>query len=291
MNNILSMIKEDFPHINVISINQHGTPLLKEYFNGFKNRDFFKVGCIFKSFVSAMVGISLQDNKIQSLDQKILDYYPEISINDIDKYFSLLTLKHVMTKTSGINWPGFGEKLPSDMHEVFKLKFKDIPGEIFEYKPDPQIMIYLIEDLYSKNFIDIVDEKLFKPLGIKNWEWNRDDIENLRISVDDLALFGQLYLNKGNYLGKCYFTEEFNFDSMSAYTNGGFPEGKPYGYYWWIDKYQDIEYYCACGFGGQKLCIIPSLDTSIVIISKMDAPHPENNAIIRNTISLLKETL
>lgn len=288
MNSIISMIKEDFPHINAISIHQHGTPLLKEFFNGFTHRDLFKVGCIFKSFISSMVGITLQNHKVQSLDQKLLDYYPEISIDDIDPYFNLLNLKHVMTKTSGINWPGPGDKLPSDMQEVFQLSFKDIPGEVFEYKPDPQIMIYLIEDLYQKDFIDITEEKLFKPLGIKNWEWHRDDIEGMRISLDDMTLFGQLYLHKGNYLGKCFFTEEFFLDSMRAYSNGGFPEGKPYGYYWWIDKYQDIEYYCASGFGGQKLCIIPSLDASIVIISRMDAPHPENNAIIRNIISLLK---
>lgn len=290
MMNILSMIKEDFHHVDAISINQHGELLLKEYFNGFNNNDIFKVGCIFKSFVSAMVGISMLDNKIQSLDKKILDYYPEIRFGDIHKNFTLLTLKHVMTKTSGINWPSIGEKIPFDMHEVFRLKFKDIPGENFEYKPDPQIMIYLIEDLYGENIINIIDEKLFKPLGIKNWEWSRVDIENMRISVDDLTLLGQLYLNKGHYLGKCYFAEEFYLDSIYPYSNGGFPEGKPYGHYWWIDKYQDIEYYCSCGFGGQKLCIIPSLDTSIVIISKMDAPHPENNAIIRNTISMLKES-
>ena len=74
------------------------------------------------------------------------------------------------------------------------------------------------------------------------------------------------FLYYGNYLGKCYFTEEFTLDSISAYTNGGFPEGKPYGHYWQIDQYQDIEYYCACGFEGQKFCIIPSLDTTIVII-------------------------
>jgi len=283
------MLKEDFPHVNAISVNQHGKPLLKEYFNGYKSSDIFKVGCVFKSFISAMVGIALQDKKIKSLEQKIIDYYSEIELNDIDKYFTILTLKHVMTKTSGINWPRFGEKFPSNMHEVFKLKFKDVPGENFEYKPDPQIMVYLIEELYGTNILNIVDEKLFKPLGIKNWEWDRDDIENMRISVDDLTLFGQLYLNKGIYMEKRYFTEEFYYDSIQPYSIGGFPEGKPYGYYWWTDNYQEIEYYCACGFGGQKLCIIPSLDTSIIVISKMDHPHTENNAIIRNTISLLKE--
>ncbi len=148
-------------------------------------------------------------------------------------------------------------------------------------------MIYLLEDLYDKNIVTIADEKLFQPLEIRKWEWDRNDIENMRISVDDLDTFGELYLNKGRYMGKVFFTEEFYIDSVRPYSIGGFPEGKPYGYYWWIDKYQEVEYFSACGFGGQKLCIIPCLDTSITILSKMDRPHPENNAIIRNVISCL----
>jgi len=102
MNGISFIIKEDFPHINAINIKQHGKSLYKECFNGHKKNDIYKVGCIFKSFVSTLVGIAMQENKIQSLDQKLIDYYPENRPNLIDKYFTSLTLKHVMTKTSGI---------------------------------------------------------------------------------------------------------------------------------------------------------------------------------------------
>lgn len=286
MNSVSSMIKENFPHVNAISIRQHGESLFNENFNGHKSSDMHNVGCIFKSFISALVGIALKENKIQCLEQKLVDYYPEIKTKDKDRFFSLLTLQNVMTKKSGLIWPGRGEKLPSSMHEVLKLKFKDIPGENFEYKPDPQIMIYLLEDLYETNIISIANERLFKPLGISKWEWLREDIEGMRISVDGLDIFGELYLNKGIYKGKCYFTEEFYKNSIQSYSLGGFPEGKPYGYYWWIDRYQGFEYFSACGFGGQRLSIIPSLNVSITIISEMDRPHPENNAIIRNVVSL-----
>lgn len=287
MNDLLSMLKEDFTHVNAISIRQHGKSLLNEYFNGYKNSDIFKVGCIFKNFISALVGIAIQENKIQSLDQKLIEYYPWIRLNDIDANFDLLRLKHVMTKTSGIDWPHRGEQLPKDIRAVFDLKFKNIPGMNFEYKPDPQIMIYLMEDIYHKDIIHLMDDKLFRPLGIKEWEWDRDNIENLRISVNDLDKLGEFYLKKGIFLGKSFFAEDFYFDSMKPYTLGGFPEGKPYGYYWWIDNYEEVDYYCACGFGGQKVCVIPSFDTSITIISEMDKPHPENNAIIRNILTSL----
>jgi len=287
MNSISTMIREDFTHVNAISIKQHGKTLLKEFYNGHKSVETYYIGCIFKSFISALVGIAIKEEKIQSLEEKLINYYQEINLKDIDKSFPLLTLQEVMTKTSGIIWPGIGEELPQSMHEVWRLKFKNIPGENFEYKPDPQIIIYLLEDLYEKDIISIANENLFKPLGISKWEWTRDDIEGMSISVDDLEIFGQLYLNKGMYKGKCFFTEEFYKNSIYPYSSGGFPEGKPYGYYWWIDKYHGIEYFSACGFGGQKLCIIPSIEASIVIISEMDRPHLENNVIIRNIFSLL----
>ena len=59
----------------------------------------------------------------------------------------------------------------------------------------------------------------------------------------------------------------------------------------YYNNYQGFEYFSACGFGGQRLCIIPSLEVPIVLISEMDRPHPENNAIIRNVVSLLQELI
>jgi len=52
MNSISTMIQEDFTHVNVINIKQHGKILLKEFFNGHKSVEKYYIGYIFKSFIS-----------------------------------------------------------------------------------------------------------------------------------------------------------------------------------------------------------------------------------------------
>jgi CubicO group peptidase (beta-lactamase class C family) len=288
MDRIASMIKSDFPHIRAACIMQHGKALLREFFNGRQSIELNPVGCVFKSFVSALVGIALYEKRIQSPEQRVIVFYPQVNAADIDPYFSLLTLEHTLTKTSGLIWPGPGEKLPGSMREVWKLKFRDRPGEKFEYKPDPQITVYLLEDLYGEDIVKIAEGKLFEPLGITQWAWDRSNIEGMRISLDGLERFAELYLSKGVYHGKRFFSEAFYQSSIRPYSMGGFPEEKPYGYSWWLDAYQGAAFFCACGFGGQHVCILPSLDAVIVLLSEMDRPHGENRAVIRNAVTLLR---
>ncbi len=288
MDHIASMIRSDFSHIRAVCIIQHGKTLLNEFFNGHQIGELYPVGCVFKSIVSALIGIALYEKKIWSLEQRVIDFYPHAKEADIDPYLSLLTLEHALTKTSGLIWPGPGGKPPDGMREVWKMKFKDRPGERFEYKPDPQIAVYLLEDLYGKDIVKIAEEKLFDPLKITQWAWERINIEGMRISLDGLVRFAELYLNKGMYNGKRFFSEAFYRNSIQPYSMGGFPEEKPYGYSWWLDEYQGAAYFCACGFGGQQVCILPSLDAIIILLSDMERPHRENNAVIRNVVTLLR---
>jgi CubicO group peptidase (beta-lactamase class C family) len=287
MKDIDTMIREDFPHVNAIRVVREGKVLLRQDYNGHKENELHRTGCIFKSVVSAIVGNALKDEVLDTLDSKLIDYYPKYINTDIDKNFLQLTLRDIMTKKSGILWPGPNERLPKNIKEVFLLTFKDSPGTTFEYKPDPQIMSYLIEEITHTSFIEYTDVKLFREIGINDWEWRREDIEGLMLSVDGLGRFADLFLCKGNYKGKSVFTETFYRESTSPHSEGGFPERRKYGYYWWIDQYMGVDYYFASGFGGQMVCVLPDLNASIVIVSDMDRPHPENHAIVRNTISSL----
>ena len=287
MNEINQMIEKDFPNVNEISIMQNNKIILRENYNGFQNNALHKVGCIFKSFISALVGISLKENLINSLDQKLVSFFADDLPNDIDDRFYNLTLKHILTNTSGISWPGPTEDIPDNMHGVFKLTMKDNPGAVFEYKPDPQIMIYLIEKLTGKEFIDYIDEKLMRPLGIKRYKWERSNIEDMHIEIDELIKLGELYLNKGKRKGVALFSEAYYYESIKPQTPGGFPENTAYGYYWWADNFNNTDYFYASGFGGQILCVIPDLNIITAIVSKMDRPHTENKVIIHKIIDSL----
>lgn len=106
----------------------------------------FPVGCIFKSFLSVLIGIAIKEGKIQSIDDCVLNY---LSYDMENTEWYQLKIKHVLSKTTGLNWPGPWEPLPQNIEEIMGLPFEKKPGIEFKYKPDPQILVILLENLYS----------------------------------------------------------------------------------------------------------------------------------------------
>ena len=90
----------------------------------------------------------------------------------------------------------------------------------------------------------------------------------------DMAKFGRLYLNGGEWEGNQIISKEYieestriQFDRSSGYAD--------YGYQWWIDEYGQNGYtaFWAQGFGGQYIYVVPQLDLIVVFTSN------RNNAI------------
>ena len=100
-----------------------------------KETSLFPVGCIFKSFLSVLVGIALYEGKIGSIDDCVIDYISHDKITDINWY--KLKIKHALSKTTGIVWTRPQEPIPANMREVMELEFESEPGVSFQYKPDP----------------------------------------------------------------------------------------------------------------------------------------------------------
>ena len=130
----------------------------------------FPVGCIFKAFLSVLVGIALYEGKIGSIDDCIIDYISHDEITDINWY--KLKIKHALSKTTGIVWPGPQEPIPANMREVMELKFENEPGVSFQYKPDPQIIVYLLEEIYGLEITELFHAKIVSCFLNKDYNWD-----------------------------------------------------------------------------------------------------------------------
>lgn len=244
----------------------------------------FAVGCIFKSFLAALVGIAIYEGRIQSIEDCVLDYFSHDE--NIEMNWYKLKIKHVLSKTTGIKWPGPQEPLPADIREVMRLPFENEPGTFFQYKPDPQISVYLLEEVYGMEITKLFQDKLVAYFRNHTYEWNREDIQGMKVSSELLCEFGQLIMNKGIIYGKRLFTEEYYEQMVTAYSSGGFPECSPYGLSWWIGQQGQERFIRACGFGGQMLAIYPAKKIVMSIFSDMDRPHPENLQILSEAFTM-----
>lgn len=294
ISNLNIRIKEDFPHLKSVLVVKDGSIIYEKYLNGCSQDTMHETGCIFKSFLSAVIGIALKEELIKNVETKLVDIFPNDIQKTIDKKFYKITLKHLLTKTSGINWPPpnyeFLEKERfNDIRIPFSLSVKDEPGKKFEYKPDHHILFYVIEKLSGIDFVSYADKKLFSPLGIKNYLWNTDFFDNecLLMRTRDIAKLGYLYLNDGLWEKCRLISTEYIQESTSEQVYGNFPENSPYGYLWWVNNIENHKAFHAGGFGGQVLYVVPDLKLIFVITSSMDKPHQENKLLVKEFVKMI----
>lgn len=268
------MLKLDnYPNIRAIHVIKDNQLIYKQLREDTNDKELFPVGCIFKAILSVLVGIAIQEKKIGSIEDCILDYVSHEDVQEVNWY--KMKIKHALSKTTGIVWSGPQEPIPSNMDEIMQLRFGNKPGVAFQYKPDPQIIVYLLEEVYGMEITKLFAEKILPHFENNNYQWDRDRIEDLQVSIQFLNEWGQLLLNKGVVGETRLFSEEYYQQCISEYSGGGFPECTAYGLGMWIENRSDIPYFYASGFGGQYLVVIPQKNMTISILSDLDRPHPE----------------
>ena len=256
-----------------------------------------------KSVVSALVGITLDQGDIQSTSQLMQDLMPEY------QQFNEITLHHVLTMTTGLNWNESGPLwvdwiLSPDWvaHALSRGHFDD-PGNQFYYSSgNSQFLTALVNERTGRDPGQFAKEFLFDPLGIpfeifdsevpntnwldykkplyQSWHENPKGIETagfgLFLTARDMAKFGYLFLNRGKWNGQTIISEDWVIKSIKDYEKG-INDRYSYGYHWWLTFVDGHPSFLASGFGGQIIGIVPSLDLVVVLKYEADNPvHPES---------------
>ena len=124
--------------------------------------------------------------------------------------------------------------------------------------------------------LEYAQDRLFEPLGITNYFWELDSsgIPNggwgLHMSPREMAKFGYLFLNEGNWDGQQIVSSAWVRESTEAGRAAG--ENVDYAYQWWI--YPASNLYAAEGLYGQFIFVIPDLALVVVFTADMVNPSP-----------------
>lgn len=301
--------------VHAILIERSGRLIHEEYFDGFDERwgtprgrvvmerdSLHDLRSVTKSVVSALAGIALDEGAIKSLDQPVVEWFPEYAgLNTAER--RRVTLKHVLEMTAGLEW---NESMPytdprndeirmtrdsQPLRYVLSRTFTHDPGVEYNYSGGlVQVMAAVIERAVKTPIEEYARKKLFEPLGIDSVEWVGDlagmpsAASGLRLRARDILKFGSLYLHGGNWNGRrivpaawadlstrrhFQFARETGRDRLQ--TN---PEGQGafgYSYFWWYSCYPTprglVEARTAVGNGQQRIFVLPGLDMVVVILS------------------------
>jgi CubicO group peptidase (beta-lactamase class C family) len=292
------------------------------YFNGYSRDSVVTSFSIAKSFMSALTGIAIQEGYVQSVDDKVVAYIPELKDKGLDE----MTIRHLLTMSSGVRYITDDEAsliqtltLQSEQTHAYyhpNLRARalevtadgTIPGSRYKYNDYlPQLIGIILERTTQRPVSQYLEEKIWKPLGMDfpaSWslDSNKYGFEQMQSGINgraiDFAKFGQLFLNEGLWRGQQVISAAWVQESTSPDPNDHRPwdldgegwkdAGRYYKYFWWGIPNGDGTYdYVARGHLGQKIYVSPQDNTVIVRFGTEDGIEKWED-VFRHMIAALR---
>ena len=275
-------------NLDSIIVVRNGYIVLEEYPDpGFTEKSPHNLYSVTKSITSALIGIAIDKGYINDVDQKVIDFFPNKTILNLDSRKQRMTLEHLLTMSSGFKWEG-----PDDMlHSWGKAVLSGNPVEAIlnqpmDYEPGTtwyynggcsHLLSAILTATTGNTTLDFAREYLFGPLGIRSVTWPTDPQgiyyggQDIWLKPRDMAKFGYLFLNNGFWDGEQIISEDWVVNSTKP--SFALNDVDAYGYQWWIN--QPLGAYYAYGFDEQRIYVIPDYDLVIIFTAKLQKADVE----------------
>lgn len=264
--------------------------IIDEYYSsGYDEASRFALHSCSKSFTGALVGVAIEQGYIGGVDDPLSDYLPQVlALEDTRK--QQITLRHLLTHTSGLEWYEWGggqsnwrefQSASNWVDYILGRRLVAQPGAIFNYSTgNTHLLAAVLEQATGVSALEYGALNLFEPLGMDSVTWKTDPQgitdggNGISMTARDAARFGQLYLEGGRWHDRQLIPAEWLKDSTSVQNAGPGGSTGQYGYQWWVRSFGDGDYdtYYALGARGQYILVVPQLNLVSVIASH----YPQN---------------
>ena len=224
-----------------------------------------------KTVTGLAIGILIDDGVI-SLSDSVAEFFPEYKYED--KRFLKMTVEHLLRMSSGVGFAELGCATSEDWIESFFLsELKYAPGEGFSYNSmNSYLLSAILQKKTGKTLEAFVDERLFSPLGIKNyfWESSKTGVTKggwgLYLSPESWAKIAYMTLHGGVFEGKRIVSEKWLSQAISTKSvSDGSMGDFNYGYHVWVGTGRGE--YLFNGMFGQNVWVDPENDIIVVMNS------------------------
>ena len=269
---------------SLIVIKNDKTVLEKYYGRGEpkKTSPVFSVG---NSIMSALVGIALEKNLLEDINQPLTDFFPDAA-RKLNLSTDSMSIRTLLTTYSPMMW---GDKNTAYWQLFYaqdktEAALKLLSDETSQDNPAKNLAISfllakIIEQVSSMTVFEFANKNLFTPMGVSTLEGleeKQDDLTlftGLQLKAMDLAKFGYLHLKEGYWDDQAVIPSDWVKSSLgfeSVDKNG-------YGFHWQTEKIGQCKTYQSQGEGGQFIVLIPKLDMVVSVTSKSQLPLQQAN--------------
>jgi CubicO group peptidase (beta-lactamase class C family) len=251
-----------------------------------------------KSITSALVGIALDQGYLSSVDQKMMDFFPEFAGQITDPRKEQITIRDLLQMRAG--YPDEERTTPYLDILFFSDNWYWLPHLIdFPLVSDPKsefnysnltshLLGVIVARACGSDLMSYAQENLFSPIYAEVSDWTADadgynwGCSEIYVTAHDMAKFGLLYLNDGEYEGKQVLSPNWVADSLQRYSDNvqvgewitsryGYFRDIGYGYQWWSARVGNHRFNYAAGHGGNYIVLLHELD--MIIVTTADPLH------------------
>ena len=239
------LLTDKIDNIHSVLLVKDGKLVLEEYLDGFDRNTLHSIQSATKSITSILIGIATDRVLFTDLDRKIGSFFPEYEEVMKPAWKDSITLRHCLTMTAGIEWNEWGVPYEDARNEyaslnarydlfdyVFQKDLVGTPGTEFNYCGGQSLILGgVIKNTSNLNADQFAEMFLFKPLGIRKFEWWKSHDGAIRtdggllMRSRDMAKIGLLFLHNGRWKGRQILSERWVSESVKAYIKGDFVIG------------------------------------------------------------------
>lgn len=281
---------EQMGYVDGLLVFRNGYLVAERYYNGYSTYTAHNVMSVSKSFLSAITGIALQKGYF-TLDDKVMDYFPEYVYDTMDVRKQDITIRHLMTMRMGIDNEenNLFDVLATEnwIKTTIELPLLSAPGEKFRYSSlQTHLLSAILEKTSGLSTFDLTKKYLLDPMGIDIEHWSQDPQgyyfggSEMFFEPYEMAVLGYMYLNGGKLRGEQIVPSDWITTSLTGTweknsAEWGVLRNYNYGYLWWLGEINSYKMFWALGHGGQMVLTFPDLNLIVVTTADYDVPWEE----------------
>ncbi len=298
-------------NIHSLLIARHGKLVLEEYFYGFHKDRPHDMRSASKTFAPLLIGLARENGANISVDAPVESFFPEYKpFGHPDERKSRITVRHLMTMTSGLNCRGQWDEDPmqqqTEQPDWYKFTLdmpmaRDPGGEQANYcSADTNLLGGIVRKATGQWLPEFFDQHVARPLQMRPFHMNLMPTEDgylgggLYLRPRDQLKLGQLYLSGGMWNGRRIISRRWAQDSVARHAQFqpifDIDAGHGYGYGWHVRDHKAggrvFHDYYAGGNGGQLIIVVPELD---MVVGFTGGDYGEARKFFRWEVELLPQ--
>ena len=258
-----SLLSSDITEIHHLMVVVDGKVAGEIHPAPFKAGDRHTLYSVSKTFTAVAVGLAIEDGLL-SVEDELAKFFPQYA-----QYISGVKIKDVLTMRSGFDTKGGMRNSQTDWVDYYLSRpLVATQGTKYSYDSiETYLLSAVVQQVTGKDVLTLLNERVFFPMGIDDVEWERCPKGivtagwGIYMTAEAQAMFGQLLLQKGNWMGQQLVSQEWVEEMMTVRVVR--KASNDYGYQIWLCEYPGA--WRADGAYGQYIIIVPQKNMVVVL--------------------------